>query len=372
MKTNLLPSWKGRAVALFMLGLMAGCSTPRGEKLPLRPRFVASYHKDSPYELNRLPVKLVFRQLENRERCIMVDAESTIGDPRIEKLPFRSIVEEEFKEFIRTNFCLVDANKPSRLVLEVIPSSKAPITRSPTHDVTCDISFKVIFKDSTVNSTTLLFTLDCSAKAEYHDIETITPCSLYAAIQNAVKDCGDRLFEDPDYMKSLVRLIPDPHGLLNYGEQTFMPVGKNSDHYYYKESATVACNDDEPKEVKKWAMAAIKEKWRNRRFFKNPCVFFRSKFVKETSSWEFDYDIIEWRPFIVIPDRTMSGYTGRCFVDYRKAGVINKKEELKNYMQNELLMWFVQNDDPAVDVEVRVNDEDEDNFEFRMAEYERK
>ena len=368
MKTNLLPSWQGRALALFMLGLMVGCSAPRGEKPPLRPRFVASYHKDSLYEFYRLPVKLDFRQLSNREKCIMVDSESTIGDPRIEKLPFRSIVEEEFKEFISTNFCLVGNDTPSRLVLEVIPSSKDPITRSPTHDVKCDISFKVTFKASTVNSTTL--TLDCSGTAEYHDIETITPCSLYAAIQKAVKNCGDRLFEDADMMNSLVPLIPakNPHGPLVYDDPTQMKIGNGTD-YYYKQRAIVACNDDDPDKVKKWAKMEIKERWQYQRYFNDPCVFFTQN-SKKGNVLEFNFDIIERGDCIVIPDLTRSGRTGRCFVDCRKLKLGTDKEIL-DYMSGYMKEWFKANGDSAGNVDLKLNDE-EDNFEFRMAEYERK
>ena len=371
MKTNLLPSWKGRAVALFLLGLMAGCSTPRGEKLPVRPRFVASYHKDSNYALNRLPVKLDFRQLENREKCIMVDSESTIGDPRFEKLPFRQIVEDEFKEFVSTNFCLVGNDKPSRLVLEVIPSSKDPITRSPACDVKCDISFKVTFKDSSINSTTLLFTLDCSGTAEYHDIEAMTPCSLYAAIQKAVNNCGDRLFDDADYMKSLVRLIPgkEPHGPVIYDEPTKMPIGNDTD-YYFKQRATVACNDDDPGKVKTWAKAEIRERWLRQRYFNDPCVFFTQN-SKDGMLLEFNYDIIERRDFIVIPDLTRGGRTGRCFVDYRKLKLGTDKEIL-DYMRGQLLAWFKANGDSAGNVDLNLYAEGEDNLGFRMAEYERK
>ncbi len=374
MKTSRFQSWKGRAIALFLLGLIAGCSSTMRQDPPLRPRFVADYRKNSGYkDLKRLPVKLDFHLLEKRDKCIMVDSESTFGDPKIDKLPFKSIVKEEFKEFISTNFYLVGNDKQSRLVLEVVSSSDDPITRSPARDIKCDISFKVTFKDSTVNSTPLLFTLDCSGTAEYHDIEAITPCSLYAAIQKAVENCGDRLFENADYMKLLVPLIPtkNSHGQLAYDDPVQLPVGNGS--YYYKQRATVACNDDNLDDVKKWAKREIKERLVYQRYFKDPCVFFRqnSKVGQEGKVLEFYYDVIERHDFIVIPDRTMSGRTGRCFVNYRNLKLGTDKE-IREYMQNWLLAWFKANDDSAGNVDLNLYAEDEDNVGFRMAEYERK
>ena len=192
MKTFFTRNWKCAAWALFILGFLAGCSTQRQLPNP-RPRFVTDYRDQFIYRLlRRLPVRLELPEFDKSDSCIMVDAESPIGTTSYELLPFKSIVKREFEEFIATNFRLVGNDRKANLVLEVTPSDYS-VRRKSTDDIECTVSFDVLFKAATDEPGKPLFTqihrLSCHAAVDYYDIEGLVPCSIYAAIQKAVKNC---------------------------------------------------------------------------------------------------------------------------------------------------------------------------------------
>ena len=373
MKTIFLRNWKYTALALFMVCLFTGCSTKRHNPNPI-PRFVTDYREQFVYErLNRLPVRLELPEFDKLDSCIMVDSGSTIGVTSYELLPFKSIVKREFEEFISNNFSLVGDGVKANLVLEVVPSNY-DVKRNDTDDVECTMSFDVIFKAATDEPGKPLFTqihrLTCNASVEYHDIEGIVPCSIYAAIQKVVKHCIKQISVDANLMSTLGTLVPIgiAHGPMIYDEPIKMPAGRGS--YYYKENASVVCNDEVPDKVRKWAMKEIKDRWQHKRLFRYPCVFFsRAEFAKEERLWKFNYDIIEWNEFIVIPDLTTSGRTGRCFLDSRI--VANDDKKARGYMKNRMIDWFEdEKGHKPGKVELRNFHQDKNNSGFRMAEYE--
>ena len=353
-----------RIMTLFVLAALSAGATPRHAPSP-RPRFVTGYRNQSVYEqLKRLRVKLELSELKKLDSCIMVDSGSTIGVTSYELLPFKPIVEHEFREFVSTNFCLVGDGEASRVMLKVIPLSY-DTKRSATDDIECAMLFRVEFKDT--RNAELLGKLNCETIVKYHEIEGIIPCSLYAAIQNVVAHCIDQLAGNADLRNRLEKLIKH-HGPVIEAHAMEMSVGNGS--YYYKQRATVACNDDFPDNVSAWAVEKIKEQWGNGRLFNDPCVFFsKSKFDKEEGVWEFYYDIIESGNFIVIPDATTWGRKGRCFIDCDSLR-INDDKKAEAYMRKRLLQWFKDIDNPAGSVELKEFHQVEDSPRFRMAEYE--
>ena len=368
MKTFFIRNWKYAAWALFMLGVFAGCSTQRHTPNP-RPRFVTDYREQTIYE----QLKMLLVRLEHpgfAEKLPSVDSESPIGTTAYELLPFKPIVKREFEECIATNFTLVGNDVKADLVLEIVPADYT-VKRNSTDDIESDMSFKVIFKAATDEPGKPLFMqiheLPCHAAVDYHDIEGLVPCSIYAAVQKAVKDCIKQIAGDANLMEKLRRLLK-PHGPMIYGKSLERPAGKDS--YYYKEDANVACNSDEPVKVKNWAMQEIGNRWSHTRLFNSPCVFFsRVEFIPNERKWMFNYDIIERNEFIVIPDRTMGGYTGRCFLDCTV--VTNDVKIAEVYMKNKLSDWFKdEKDHRPSKVELQNFHVDESNSGFHMAEYE--
>ena len=367
MKTFFIRNWKYAAWALFMLGVFAGCSTQRHTPNP-RPRFVTDYREQAIYEkLKRLPVRLELSGFD--EKLPSVDSESPIGTTAYELLPFKPIVKREFEEFIDTNFRLVGNDVKANLVLKVVPENY-PVKRNSADDIECAMSFKVSFKAATDEPGKPLFTqiheLFCHAAVDYHDIEGLVPCSIYAAVQKAVKNCIKQIAGDANLMEKLRRLLV-PHGPVIYGKSFEMPAGKDS--YYYKEDAHGACNDDEPVEVQNWAMQEIRNRWSHTRLFNTSCMFFsRAEFIPDERVWMFNYDIIERNEFIVIPDRTTGGYTGRCFLDCTV--VTNDVKRAEVYMKNRLSDWFLdEKDHRPSKVELLNFHKDENNSGFHIAEY---
>lgn len=373
MRSVFIVPWKYAAGALFMFGVFAGCSTQRHIPNP-RPRFVTNYREQNIYEqLKRLPVRLELPEFDKLDYCIMVDAESPIGTTSYELLPFKPIVKREFEDFIATNFTLVGNDVKANLVLEVIPADYT-VKRNSADGIECSMSFDVLFKAATDEPGKPLFTqihrLSCHATANYYDIEGLVPCSIYAAIQKVVKNCIRQISGNANLMGKLCIFVPVgiTHDPLIYNESIKMPAGK--DFYYYKENASVACNDDVPEKVKNWAMQEIRNRWLHKRLFKSPCVFFsRAEFVPDERLWMFNYDIIERNEFIVIPDITTSGNTGRCFLDCRIEANDDKRAEV--YMKNRVIDWFEdEKGHKPSKVELRNFNKDENNSGFRMAEYE--
>ena len=370
MKTVFIRNWKCAAGALFMLGFLVGCSTQRQRPIPNpRPRFVTHYREQTISEqLKWLRVRLELSGFA--EKLPSADSESPIGTTAYELFPFKSIVKQEFEECIATNFRLVGNGVKANLVLEVVPENYS-VKRNSADDIECTMSFNVRFKEGTDEQGKPLFTqtydLSCHATVDYHDIEGLVPCSIYAAIQKTVKDCIKQIAGNANLMAKLNNLFT-PHGQMSYDVKDKMPFGKDS--YYYKQKATVACNDDEPMKVKEWAMKQIKDEWSHENRFKHPCVFFsRAEFVPAESSWIFNYDIIEWNAFIVIPDLTTSGYTGRCFLDCSIVANDNKRAE--EYLKNKVSDWFEdEKGHKPSKVELRNFHQDENSLGFRMAEYE--
>ena len=368
MRSVFIVPWKYAVGALFMFGVFAGYSTQRHIPKP-RPRFVTDYREQNIYEqLKVLQVRLELPGFA--EKLPSVDSESPIGTTAYELLPFKPIVKREFEEFIATNFTLVGNDVKANLVLEIIPADYT-VKRNSADDIESAMSFKVIFKAATDEPGKPLFTqiheLSCHAVVDYHDIEGLVPCSIYAAVQKAVKNCIKQIAGDANLMGKLRGLIT-PHGPVIYGKSFEMPAGKNS--YYYKEDANVACNGDEPVKVKNWAMQEIRNRWSHTRLFNTSCVFFsRVEFIPDERMWMFNYDIIERNEFIVIPDRTMGGYTGRCFLDCTV--VTNDVNRVEVYMKNRLSDWFKdEKDHRPSKVELLNFHKDENNSGFHMAEYE--
>ena len=362
MKVAFSMSDKCIVALLCLFGLFAGCTTPRHAPSPL-PRFVTDYREQSVYDqLKRLTVKLELREFGKLDSCIMTTG-SAMGGTAFEVLPFKSVVQREFQEAISKNFLRAgERGVKAKVVLEVVPRVYE-IERNTSNDVRCnmDFSIKLYAPRTDFPPKELIY----RKVTVYHDIEGLIPCSLYAAIQNVVKDFITDLPEDPDLMASLRDLLVG-HGDINYEDPIPNTVGQD---IYYNEAAHVKCNDDERDIVEKWAKEQI-TRVRGERYFKNIeyCVFFSpSKFDDETRRLDLIYDIIARKDFIMIPS-SANGRSGRCFVDCVSFKTYDSQTLMK-IIQSRLLRSAKENGTPAANVEVTNLYRDNDNPEFCRAEY---
>ena len=376
MKIFFMRTWKCAVVASVVLEQFVGCTTPRHAPSP-RPRFVTDYRDEFVHQrLKRLPVKLEFREFDRLD-SIVLDTGTTIAGTSYELLPFKSIVQREFEELISRNFCLAGKNGvKSKLVMEVVPANYN-IELNAIGDVDCNMDFSIRLSAPKTDFPPRV--LSCKAVADYRDIEGVIPCSLYAAIQKAAKDCISEISYDVDLMGNLDDLLERiGHGDLYYepilhsaGAGAYFTSARSGS--YYTEAAHVKCNDDDFHDVEKWAKEQIK-KVRGELHFKNSkcCVFFlSSKYDKDTTRLDLLYDIIEWNDFIVIPDGA-NGRFGRCFIDYGSFKYqSNEDAKAKENMRERLLGLSEQiYRTSAANVVLRNFRKDADNFGFRVAEYE--
>ena len=195
------------SVSLLLLNLFVGCSTPMERREPKpTPRFVADYCIESvTNELSNLPVRLDVSDLP--EYCI-VDREELMGeDSKEPALEFRKIVQQEFENLIKANFKLAGPNANSKVILTVKPRLSGSLYRDSSGDVKCDVSFCVQLESMTEGKKIPPIKLsqgEIYKKTEtYHDIEGYYPCSLYAAIQKAVKPVIDDISRDRDLKDNL-------------------------------------------------------------------------------------------------------------------------------------------------------------------------
>ena len=352
----------GAAALFFGLVVLVGCTTRRVVPSPI-PRFVTDYREQAVYKkFKRLTVRLELREFDKLDKCIMITG-TKMGGTAFELLPFRDIVEREFLDLISRNF--LNAGKEgvkARVVLEVVPRVHE-IERNDLGDVKCTIDFtiKLYAPRTDFPATEQIYT----EVVEYHDIEGLVPCSLYAAIQKVVKGFISDLPSNPDLMSALGDLLVG-HGDIEVVASLPGNIGQAT---YFNEVASVKCNDDDRDDVERWAKRVIKDQ--SRWHFKDVryCVFFSpSLFEKETRRLDLHYDVIGWEGFIMIPGSD-NGRFGRCFIDchyFRIQDLVTAKERMRTL----LLRRASKNGATRANVELKNFRVDKDNPGFCRAEYE--
>jgi len=356
----------GAAALLLGLLVFVGCTTTRKTPSPI-PRFVTGYRNPAVYKkFKRLAVKLELREFKELESCIMTTG-TKMGGTAFELVPFKTIVESEFMDLISKNFLNAsEKGVKAKVVLEVLPRVHE-IERNDLDEVKCTVEFYITLYAPRTDylASGRIYKEIYKETVEYHDIEGLYPCSLYAAVQKIVKSFISDLPHNPDLMSALGDLLVG-HGDIIYEDPIPKKVGQTT---YYNEVASVKCNDDERDDVEKWAKGVIWD--RGRRYFKSTryCVFFSpSLFDDETRRLDLHYDIIGWDGFIMIPDSD-NGRFGRCFIDCHYFRV-KDVETAKKSMRNLLLRRASEKGASYASVELKDYREDKDNPGFCKAEYE--